>query len=515
MRANLIVIRHTLLSLFLINSFVRHCPAESNPCNRATFGATSLPFWNGLTVFDSLALCGADRARAGDPDALFALALFAAGDVRDTALYARYHQRMVDFVKEARPVIERKTSEYDRGKALYEECCRAFFKHRSVNDELKGYSSEQSKLSEIFKNSRFNCISSSLLYMIAARYFGMKVHGVVMPSHAYVRLEMSDGKSVDIQTTSRTGFDMVFNENSFKKLGKRWFTARGLRMPSPEDFHRREIEEPFVTVVQNMNNQHTAPGLMSVCDRNRLGEAMGFCCPDVKEFAYARLVVFNNEAAALHKMDDLPAYERFFSKLLPIVEEAVTRFPGDIAVKDLAAVLELEHGYLLFKQNEPSPAADELFAVAQKVSPAMKDYRLVMNNTSAIVQQLCQQLLQKENYGEAIALVKRFAAVNPLAADMRYYESYSYSAWATSFWTKKEWQRAIEKLRLALSLAEREKSRKTIVTNLQGAFGNWALALYEKKKFTEAAGVLAQCEKEVGLDRQGEVIREKIDKERR
>jgi hypothetical protein len=487
---------------------------KSAAYDRTDFGTTDLAFWNGLTEFEIMALKGVGEARLGDPDALFALALFASGDVRDTAVYREYHKRIRDFVEHIRPAIEKQASDSDRGRVLYDSICRVFFRHRGSGDELRGYDFSESRFSAIFRNGTFNCVTSSLLYIICARSFGMKVKGVNIPSHMFVMLETREGQRIEIETTSRNGYDCTYTKERFDKQKESWFKARGLKMPAWEDYRQRQMLEPLVAVVQNMSNQHTSPARMAEVDRNRLSEAMGYCCPEIRTNAYNRLIVYNNEALYLHKVKDSATMRRFYAKVQPIVEETKLSAPEDTVFLDLLSVLELERGYLLFMQNYPDSAVEALYAVIDQINPGMQNNTLINNNAGVIVQEIIKKNIEEKKFEESIAIADRFFSFSDLQGYMKNMKCYVFGAWANDCWSKKEWKNTAEKLRLSLSFAEKDDDKQALVKNIRGATYNLALEYLTVRKHDEAGTIMMQCQEEFGLDDDGVRLLERIRSEK-
>ena len=69
-----------------------------------------------------------------------------------------------------------KMSEEERGRAVLK------FLYK---DTLKKYSLNQSKVDVVFKNGEYNCVSSALIYMAAAKAAGLDVRGVKTTLHAF------------------------------------------------------------------------------------------------------------------------------------------------------------------------------------------------------------------------------------------------------------------------------------------------------------------------------------------
>jgi hypothetical protein len=76
--------------------------------------------------------------------------------------------------------------------------------HREV---LLRYESTADGLDRVLDHGEYNCLSSSLLYGLVARAFGLQAQLVQMPRHVYVRL-LIDGRRVEVESTSRKGFDL-------------------------------------------------------------------------------------------------------------------------------------------------------------------------------------------------------------------------------------------------------------------------------------------------------------------
>jgi hypothetical protein len=479
-------------------------PAD-NP-DRSSYGTTDLPFWSELTDFEIMALKGVEKARQGDPDSLFALAIFASGDVRDMATYSKYRNRLRMFVASVRPKITGQKSDFDRGKTLYDEMCGMFFKHRLMSDELKGYDCNQSRLSMIFSTGKFNCVSSSLLYIILARYFGMKVQGVNIPSHAFVQLETDQGKTIEIETTSRSGYNLKHDPKSYSELNKAWFDKRGLQMPTYNDYSNRQLLDPFSMVVHNMTNQHTAPDRMTERDRNRLCEAMGYCFPNDKSFEYNRLVTYNNESLHLHNAGDDATSLRFFKKIMPTVETVKKENGADTAFFTIITLLELEYGYVLSKASNRDTATEYLCNVVSRLSPNVKNYPLILNNIIAITQAMLEKDLRDSMFEASIARTDRFSSIKDLQTGMRSLKVYCLQKWASYFWAHKNWKGAIEKFGLALNYAEKKEVKNTIVDNVKAAFFNYAVEQYNAGRKGEAATLLKQCKSEFGLGSDAEKL---------
>ena len=106
-----------------------------------------------------------------------------------------------------------KMSEEERGKAILKYLYK---------ETLKKYSLNQSKIDVVFKNGEYNCVSSALIYMAAAKAAGLNVKGVKTPLHAFCSVYVSGKKRIDVETTNPYGFnpgskETIENENNIKR----------------------------------------------------------------------------------------------------------------------------------------------------------------------------------------------------------------------------------------------------------------------------------------------------------
>jgi len=84
---------------------------------------------------------------------------------------------------------------------------------------LSRYSQNQTRIDVLIAKRTFNCVSSAVFYNVIARKFGLKVGGVVVKEHAFSQLQ-SPKKKIDIETTTRYGFNPGGKRAQFDKSGK-------------------------------------------------------------------------------------------------------------------------------------------------------------------------------------------------------------------------------------------------------------------------------------------------------
>ncbi len=96
----------------------------------------------------------------------------------------------------ARAQAQAQTSSMKRGDRLL----RAL--HATV---MRRYVEGQSRVDTIVATGEFNCLSSAVLFAVAAEGLLESPHGMLSTTHAFVRA-MVDGKPVDVETTTQGGF---------------------------------------------------------------------------------------------------------------------------------------------------------------------------------------------------------------------------------------------------------------------------------------------------------------------
>ncbi len=91
-----------------------------------------------------------------------------------------------------------------------------------LHTHLKGYSLYQTQVDILIDRGTFNCVSSAVVYMILGRDMGLDVQAVATSDHAFALVRLSSGRDVDVETTTKFGFDpgtKVGFTNSFGQTG--------------------------------------------------------------------------------------------------------------------------------------------------------------------------------------------------------------------------------------------------------------------------------------------------------
>lgn len=462
--------------------------------DRSQFGNAPFPFWFNLKPVEAIALQNVPQAKMGNPDELLALALLASGDVRDSTVFNKYTAKVRGFVAAARPKIEAERDFWQKGHALLALMRKEFLKTDTTND-LAGYDWYQSRLSTLLATGKFNCISSALLYIILARYFDMTVKAVVLPSHTFVQMAAPNGTIIEIETTSKTGFDWIHDENYYKSRARAWFSSRGLPQSTYEDYTKRRIMEPFQLVCFNMTNQHTSPSVMKFEDIHRLKEMRGFIYDDDADAQKERFAVYGLEFQYLQKHGDFKTADRMLGKIMPVVLAETQRFPGNPDLVRNAIILEYNDATLLLMVHRYS----EFVTVSKSALDAL--LKSGNTDTSEMYKGLLANVFNYMKYSmenmndftDAESLATTFA---PYAKNQEWFLNDIQSIYGTelrTFWDQKKWPEVVGIIKKQKAVDPKGRNSGRIAKNLEAAYINWSITYSNDGNWPKAKDALKKC----------------------
>lgn len=76
-----------------------------------------------------------------------------------------------------------------------------------LHTKMKSYSLHQTRLDVLVDRGTFNCVSSALAYMILGRDAGLDIQAVATDDHAFALVRLTGGQEIDVETTTKYGFD--------------------------------------------------------------------------------------------------------------------------------------------------------------------------------------------------------------------------------------------------------------------------------------------------------------------
>ncbi|TFG83995.1 MAG: hypothetical protein E4H20_04270 [Spirochaetales bacterium] len=100
---------------------------------------------------------------------------------------------------------------------------------------LKRYVEAESTLDAAILDGRYNCVSSSVVYLILARAAGLDVFGIVTRDHSFAALKLRDGRLVDVETTNPFGYDPGSKKQFMDSFGR----TTGYAYVPPSDYRNR------------------------------------------------------------------------------------------------------------------------------------------------------------------------------------------------------------------------------------------------------------------------------------
>lgn len=114
----------------------------------------------------------------------------------------------VDVLPTYRVVLDRWAAEFQsRGDATWTEAKKAESLLLFLHTKMKAYSLYQTRLDVLLDRGTYNCVSSALVYMILGRSAGLDVQAVATDDHAFALVRLGDGREIDVETTTKYGFD--------------------------------------------------------------------------------------------------------------------------------------------------------------------------------------------------------------------------------------------------------------------------------------------------------------------
>lgn len=464
--------------------------ASPSLANRAEYGATPYPVWSPLTFFEREALSGLNKAQRGQADDLLALYLVASG-VRDSADYLEVDKQLDDFHQQLNKLLTDDAQPLLIGELLNQQMHQRFFLKPS-EQRPTGYAVDQSRLMGIFETGEFNCISSALLYAVLLRHHHIPASGVVLPSHAFIELNLADGRRVEVETTSPDGYDQVHDEAFYQRTNKAWFAARNLQPATFADYQQRQTISLLQLAARNMLNQHTADQHMSEQDSLRLAEISAFIDPTYPLAQEKRLYFYNREIQSLIIAQDWASLRRLFDTTYQTVLGDAARHVN-IDLVQRAIQLYLSGAMLAYAQMGEIESTLQVMGELLNRDWSLSDSRSELERrVTNAVGVLLNHLVKQQQFDESqlvLSLTEAHVGNNQAWADMT---RWLYFRWAEDHWQQKRWEEVVFTLKDFQNLSP-VRDAKHPQELIESAYFNWVLELSEANDLDSAEGVVEQC----------------------
>lgn len=459
---------------------------------RPNFGATAYPIWSELTYFERSVVGDLSKSQSGDPEALLALFLLASGS-REYSDFETVQKRIEAFIGATNKLIVNRDNQWLVGQILNREMHQTFFLQPG-KAAANGYAVEQSRLMGIFETAEFNCISASLLYAVLARHYGLDPLGVVLPSHAFIQLNLADGREIDVETTSPGGYDQV-HDAEFYQRNKDNAAVSGLTAASLDDYRKRERVSLNRLAARNMLNQHTAEQRMDDTDGFRLAEISALIDPSYSLAQEKRVYFYNREIHTLITEQDWSSLRRLFNTTYTRVLADAKRHAGSQNLQR-GIQMYLAGAMLAYAQMgdiEPTlEAMGELLSRDWNLADAREE--LESRVTSAIGL-LLGKLAEQQKFDEGLLVLSLTEGHLSSPTAWPKLTAWFYTRWAEHYWQQKRWADVISTLQdfqqMPREFAGDSKHPLELITAAQF---NWVLELTDAQDFAAAGAVVEHCE---------------------
>jgi hypothetical protein len=407
---------------------------------RPGFGNEETRTWWPLTSAEVAALRRVDDARRGDPHALLALGLVASGDHRDDASYAAFTARVDQFLTEVRPTIEAAADDWHKGYELNRAMHRAFF--NGERTELGSYDLAQARLTGIFTQGRYNCLSSTVLFAVLARAFDMPVRAVSVPTHVFIEMSATGANpgrpALEVETTSDTGFDWVHDARFYSEDAARWSSNRGLRPVTFDEYQHREILAPYRLMALAMRDSRSGDGEN---DHMRLRELAAFVDPDDVETQRTRMQLYDNEAIALYKAEAWRTTTRLFDVVWPTVTSvgARNRDAETLNLVSWATWYRANAFTIVGRTDEAMALVTAGFA---RVDSGWKDAADLRHNYLVLLDNRLEEIIDAKDYAGAVKFYVDHREACRADEFCSNHSGMNYQYWSNDYQRAGDWQTA-------------------------------------------------------------------------
>lgn len=468
---------------------------EEQLFDRTGFASPNQPTWAALTDFELTLLNRLQSGNQPSSQDLLSLYLMASGDVRSAATVQTFQARIDEFFAEY-PELERTRDERERGRRLLRAMHEHFLRADS-RSPLAGYDADQSRLSELLRTGIYNCLSSSLLYLVLADQLGLTHAGVIMPSHAFVQITLPDGRIADVETTTADGFDVVRDAAFFERQASRWFSDRQLVVPTYEDYEQRRVVTAAGLGYESMWAQHTFESRMDYADRLRLAEIRGVLQSDRADAQHNRLVYYYREAEFLRQQEDINTANTLMARIAPFLASFEPVIPAGLFSDPVSTVplllLQAERANWLIQQGLEEQGEALALTVLPQADDAPLNNSLIRDLAYRAIHTRVTQLLQRGELAPAQTLLQQlppdchgsawcFDAVDQLTI-----------AQGRQYFEQRNWPRAISWYSDYLTRGLDTGNREIFASNLETAYLNQAEQHWFDEERDEAVAALEVC----------------------
>jgi hypothetical protein len=452
--------------------------ADERDFSRDSFGYNPFPVWTHLTEFELQIINRVNGAQRTDADTLLALYLLASGEVRTEAEFNAHQQTIDEFL---RGTSANRPADQERrlGEALLADMHTHFFLSATEDPQASGYELNQSTLTGILNNRIYNCISSALLFSVLAEKSGLRTTGVIMPSHAFVQIELDGGDVIEVETTSPSGFDVIRDENFYTSEASEWFRARQLVVPDYDDYRNRKFVSAIGLGLENLWSQHTTADIMAYPDRMRLAEIKGHLQADDYRAQHNRLIYYYRESDYLRLQNDVSELFRLYAHIESYLSSMETLARGDEALADrefqtVFHLVQATRARALIGNGHIQEGIALARTLLQTLDDTLREAEVIRSDLYLALAAYSEPQIAA---GEFVSARAAYDGLEPDCATQTNCITAIdgiYAAWVNSLWQQRDWQGVATLIHDYQKLALESPNRESFNSNLESSYLNMA-----------------------------------------
>lgn len=387
---------------------------------------------------------------------------------------------------------------------------------------FKKYKADADTFSECVNSGYFNCVSSSILYMLLLRHFGMEAVPVQTTEHVFVSVCFSDGTKIDVETTNAYGFDLGKKKEVLDELGK----VTGFSYVKQKIYKNRfeiSLKTLLVLPVHNRSAHYTKIGKHK--EALRLAWFLKLCRNDERGESEFR-VCYYNLLADLSSKRDFDTELQLLYYYLENIDSEDTRIRG-MRFQALAEMLlscdslqDFENMRVLIDKERAFCNADERndFNAIENAFCVGKVQFYYRNNHIEEAYKAISEVVDKKN--KPILLRNTFAVINQTALNTKDFDtahellllgrtffpdSPDFQKAITTFWNnylvsfsqKGDFAGALALLKRERGELKEKDKRRLLLT----LYNSYAYSEYKKENYLSAAEICVEADKALGREK--------------
>lgn len=387
---------------------------------------------------------------------------------------------------------------------------------------FKKYKADSDNFSEIVDYGMYNCVSSSILYMLLLSYFELKATAVQTTEHVFVIVHFPDGTTVDVETTNAYGYDPGKKKEVLDELGK----ITGFSYVKQKDYKSRfniSLKSLLLLPVHNRSAYFTKIGnhqaalrlsrFLKQCRNDERGDSEFHIC-------YYNLLAdlsskrnFETELRLLYYyLENINAENVRIRKMrFQALTEMILSCDSDKDFENVQSFLDIERDFCRTNEEKDFRLIEDAFYVS-KVQFYYKNSRI--EDTYKAISKI------KDKKNKSILLRNTFAVINQnsiksgdfdtghnllLLGKKLFPDSQESSQAIMTFWNNYlvSFTQRGDYIR-ALTLLEQEKGElkeKDKLKLMQVLYNSYAYSEYKEGRFLNAAEICVQASKILGKEK--------------